>query len=299
MLKADYHDIFHILSTHDEPFSDHAAPEPDSSRILLSELANYFADREFTTTILGVDIYQYSRMPNQVQRVIPTLFDYFRRGAAAFCEDEPALFKEDKGQLTAQFIPTGDGGFQVLPTPLHALAFAAFLQMFVTLYNGFRIFPKFRAVTDAIAIRYAVTTGHVFQQDANFFGPAIIRNARILARDSLNRFLLDHESVNWFNRHTINLDTLTAYTLSDIQRIDGFESHPKPSNWRLFSPNEPGYAIRLLTLHKLDAVQSKETILQIYSLHAQLQMKWTNKKTNVANPVMVTLGNLNTQGIVV
>jgi hypothetical protein len=115
MKTAIQSEVFSVLARHDDANSDAPAAAEISTADLLNALDEYYGEREFTAAVLGVDIYQYSRMSSEVQRVIPALFEYFREGAAAFCRDESAVFASDDHRWLERFVPTGDGCFQLLP----------------------------------------------------------------------------------------------------------------------------------------------------------------------------------------
>ena len=297
MKSATIDELFDLIGAHDQGNDDRGAAAPDTVEALRASLASYFAERESVVTVLGLDIYRYSQMADDAQRLIPWLFDYFRLVAATFCTREQLLFKEPKEEQPGNFVHTGDGGFQILPTPLHALAYASFFQMVLSLYNGFFMYPNLRRLIGPLTVRYAITTARLFRHGHNFFGQAIIRNARILARDTLNRCLVDEDSVSWFQEHVVNLESLAVVSREDIERITMLSSVTKDASSLLFQLRGEPRAFKSIHLQKIGNLQSKEATLSVYNLHVQVEISWSRKDVGIQQPVLVTLGNLNTAGI--
>ena len=117
-----------------------AAHTPDPTD-LVETFDEYFASgREWTAAVLGLDIYRYSKFDLPRQRLIPMLFQYLHLQAVSRCNaKEQYLYQHS--QLAERFVPTGDGGFQILDTPLHALVFAIYFQLHLHAYNASYVFP--------------------------------------------------------------------------------------------------------------------------------------------------------------
>jgi hypothetical protein len=257
----------------------------------------YFADKEVSRAVLGVDIYQYSRMPNECQRLVPTLFKILHDSAAALCATkETFLFHE--AEFAKAFISTGDGGFQILETPLHAVVFAAVFEVNLVGFNGFHLFPALRELLGPISVRYALTYDTLFEQDANFFGPAIINNARILSRDALNRFLLDAHTLEWFQENLITVESLLSLTTDDLRLIPAFQHYDMAMESALFDRNQERQGIKSVHLQKLGAVSAKHTVLDVYSLMLQVALERAGSdQERRGATVVATIGNLNSTGV--
>jgi hypothetical protein len=297
MKVARQAELLGIFSAHDSFTNDEGAAGADDNTALRNALSDYFHGREEAASVLGIDIYRYSKMRDETQRLIPALFEYFHHAAAAFCADETLLFGESTETLRESFIPTGDGGFQVLKSPFQAFAFAVFLQLQFTLFNGFFVYPKLREFIGPLTLRYSITTSKIFAQDSNFYGDAIIRNARILASDRLNRCLIDEDSVKWFQRSMAGIENLLAMTFADLKALPAFPGSTEAKSPFLFSDPPSELAMRAISLQQIGTIDVKQTPLSIYNVHAQVGLRWTNKKTSRRHPVIVTLGNLNSSGI--
>jgi hypothetical protein len=215
--KVAWHDVAKIVAAVDYPANEKGSGNPDDVERLRSALVAYFADKEASLAVLGLDIYQYSRMPNEHQRLVPTLFKLLNDVSLDLClTKEASLFQHDR---SIPFVSTGDGGFQMFATPLHAVVYAAYFEVGLAAFNGYYLFPALRRLMGAISIRYAVTYDLLVEQDGNLYGAAIINNARILARDSLNRFLLDHRSVEWFQENMVTLESLLTLRAGDLKSL--------------------------------------------------------------------------------
>jgi hypothetical protein len=72
--------------------------------------------------VLGLDIYKYSDYDDDKQPLIPFVFDLLLDSGFKYVKDaEKTLFADIN--IANNFISTGDGGFIIFPTPLHALVF--------------------------------------------------------------------------------------------------------------------------------------------------------------------------------
>jgi len=89
----------------------------------------------------------------------------------------------------------------------------------LNLYNSGLYLNDYYAITKEIEIRACMTKGSVFKYHSNYFGKAIIQNARILAADKLNRFLIDENVNNWFNENINGITSLLIRTGKEIEDI--------------------------------------------------------------------------------
>ena len=100
-----------------------------------TDLEQYFDDKihpeSFSNkSILGMDIFQYSQYELKKQTLIPFLFKLIQDAVHKNClESNSYLFQKyaDKEKIEKDFIHTGDGGFQILDTPLHAVTLGGLL----------------------------------------------------------------------------------------------------------------------------------------------------------------------------
>jgi len=299
MKPAKFDEILALWSEHDTLENDLGDTGAEGVEQLVESLNAYFADKEQQVSVLGVDIYQYSRYDNGRQRLIPSVFRFSYEMAKRFCQHREEFLFQDQ-QFEDNFISTGDGGFQIFATPLHALVFAAYFQVALNGYNSFFAWPRVRNFVGALSLRYAITTGSVFRQDSNFYGSAIINNARILSRDALNRLLIDSTTVDWFHRSIGSVESLLMLSREELQALPVFaEYKPKESKNSLIfstrSSSDP--SIRSLHLQKIGLVAAKNTQLDVYNLQVQIGFTLTVRENAPTRRIVVSLGNLNTTGI--
>jgi len=271
------------------------------------ELENYIADNihpeSFSNkSILGLDIYQYSQYEIDQQTLIPFLFKLIQDEVnKSTVKSNGFLFQKYKGaaQLTNEFIHTGDGGFQILDTPLHAVSLAINYEIFLRYYNSYHFYPKLRKLIGPISMRYNISTGAVFQFDNNYFGPGIITSARMLSKDALNRFLLDEDTYQWFMHTMMGVENLQFISLEDIATYPHFALYEKnlKDDYEMVFPKTKDFSFQKITstdIQKVGEIKAKNSTLNIYNLHLQFLGAVRELKDK---PMAITIGNLNLGGI--
>jgi hypothetical protein len=253
-----------------------------------------------TKTVLGIDIYRYSEYPQDIQEYIPVLFNSLYNLTIESCIiNEAFIFQNyslSSEVFKSHFISTGDGGFQIFDNPIQAIVFAAYFQMGMRRFNSHNLRSKLNSnlykIIGRIELRYAITTEKIFSYDDNYYGPAIINNARILGKDNLNRLLADFTSVDWFDKNINTIENLLIIKKEDLIKTEYFKDYDATKKSLLFNNKEPIKAIDIL---KIGTIKSKNTVLEIYNLRIQIKLSVT--KTDGYKDFVVTVGNLNTQGI--
>ncbi|MFP4471847.1 MAG: hypothetical protein ACLFPE_14280 [Bacteroidales bacterium] len=258
-------------------------------------------------SVLGLDIYQYSTGYGELeQALIPFLFRRFMETTIRQCfTNHKYIFQKYTPQrIRDHFISTGDGGFFIFDTPLHSLVFAMNFAIVLRVFNAFHFYPKLRRIIGSINLRYAITYDNIYKFGNNFFGRAIINNARILQRDNLNRCLIDQNVNKWFLVNIGGLENLQVITMTEISNIQDFlddydcsilDENPD----EIFGIIEKRtYGIINSDILKIGKIQSKSTELNIYLLHLQVSLKLVNDDDPEQTKVFtISLGNLNTAGI--
>jgi hypothetical protein len=253
-------------------------------------------------SILGMDIFQYSQYEIKKQTLIPFLFKLIQDEVIKNCiESNGYIFQKFKGvnEVANDFIHTGDGGFQILDTPLHAVAMAINYEMYLRYYNSYHFYPKLRKIIGPISLRYNISSGNIFQFNNNYFGPGIITSARMLSKDSLNRFLLDQSTYEWFMHTMMGVENLQFISIDDIATYPQFALYDreKTSNPEMVFPLEKNFSFQKIIstdVQKIGEIVAKTSTLNIYNLHLQFlgAMKEIKDK-----PIALTIGNLNLSGI--
>jgi hypothetical protein len=304
--KIYYDELLEVLRHYDtETIFDKVNLIPDSEDLqeALSEFINL---RSFNKrSVLGIDIYRYGLYKHLEQVLIPPLFKILFEKAIRLClENNQFIFQRyTREKIENSFISTGDGGFVIFDNPLHSLFFAINFEVVVRAYNSYHLFPKLRNIIGSISLRYAISFDTLFQFDDNYYGSAIINNARILSKDTLNRCLIDQQTYDWFLINIDGLENLQVYSIEDIANIYDFLDYDRKfisdgENEILRVTSSRRSGIINSDILKVGQIQSKETLINIYNLHLQVTLSvYSDRKVESKRTMTVSLGNLNTSGI--
>jgi hypothetical protein len=304
--RLEYEDIKRILKEFDERVVFKKTNVVPDEHDLYYELQKYVEYKKVPhNAVLGIDIFQYSSYSEFKQTLIPYVFKTMFEMAAKLCLTNHAyIFQGYRAEdFDKQFISTGDGGFLILDTPLHALLFAANLAIILRVYNSFNLFPKLRKIIGGLTFRYALTYDHIYYFDRNYYGRAIINNARILIKDELNRCLIDEHVHTWFTTNIGGLESLQVLTIDDVANILTFKENYAPEFLEqpdVIFGKETSREIGIINsdVLKIGKIKSKETDLTIYNLHIQISIWLTNDDNpSQKKRITISLGNLNTTGI--
>jgi len=251
--------------------------------------------------VLGIDIYKYNQYPTVEQIYIPVLFEnIYRATVKNVREREKYLFSEyGEGIIDykSKFISTGDGGFQIFDNVLQAIAFSLFFQMNVKHYcsggNINQTLKNLHKLVKSIDLRFAITFDKIYSYQTNYFGPAIINNARILSKDSLNRLLIDSNSIDWLTRNINTPENLIDIDKESLSKTLYFKDYERNLKSLLFE--EKGI-VSSVVVQKIGNLSAKETKLDIFNMYLQsrLNLKADHQDYNI---YIVTIGNLNSSGI--
>jgi hypothetical protein len=279
---------------------------PDETEMLAELKKCIDADSLGSKSVLGLDIYQYSSYGEFEQMLIPFLFKTMLSTTIDLClTNHPFIFQKYSREIIEKsFISTGDGGFLIFDTPLHSLLFASNYAIVLRIYNAFHFFPRLRKIIGGISTRYALTYDKVYTYNDNHYGRAIINNARILSRDSLNRCLIDEHVHRWFTVNIDGIENLQVLNIEDISNIHefsiGYNRLPLATMSDKIFGREANRHEGIINsdILKIGKIKAKETDINIYNLHLQVSMSLVNNDDdNQKKIVTVSLGNLNTSGI--
>lgn len=267
----------------------------------IADLKNKAEDFLFEKVVLGIDIYKYSQYPKYEQIFIPVIFEKIYLVTARNCCDREQFIFEDyaktKAEFKNNFISTGDGGFQIFDNPIQAMLFALYFQANVKRFcsggNTGKIAKKLYKVVDNIELRYAITTDFIYKYKNNFYGPAIINNARILSKDSLNRLLIDGNTIQWLGKNINGVETLISMEKSDFLKVNYFKKSDDGLPSYFFNSKGKFKSVDVL---KVGMIKAKQNEIDVYNLHVQAEIKLAvaHHKFDV---YVISLGNLNTTGI--
>lgn len=291
--RKDYYDD-KIFTPNKENFQDHVVQKLD------------FENWE-SNAVLGLDIYQYSKMDEIPQSLIPLVFELIYDEAVRQCLImEPTIFYSCNPDLfSSQFISTGDGGFQILTNPLQAILFAMWFQNILNLFNTFHFYPNLRSLLGSLTIRYCLTYDHVYRYKNNYYGRAIISNARIMSMDKLNRFLLEEHAMQWFGKILNGIETLRITKISDIVRKLNIPSDIKIES-ELFKDTDSTVhlsqtiAIPIIIAQKIGKMSPKGDTLSTYNLYLQYIAGFSDESNyEKGSNFVISLGNINSSDLLV
>lgn len=291
--KYNYETAFKILNDIDSEHGDNSNKK-DCSK-LYGLIESVTAE---SRSIVGIDIYKYSSFEFGKQSLIPFIFEMLYRKTTSNClEHESWLFQYlSEKKFSNSFISTGDGGFQELQSPLHALIFIIHFETYLRAYNSGLYYPKLMKEVGQLSLRYVITYGKIITYGNNRFGPAIINNVRIHSRDKLNRLLIDGNTNDWFMTNMNGIETIPLLNLNDCQKMSMFKIYKGSLNGLLI--NNEGCEIIHLSSSRLSDLHVKEQVIRVHNIYAQAKMEIDVKEDHVPyGKVMVTVGSPNATGI--
>lgn len=298
--KYSTEEITKLISGLDiDEFSKYCHEDVDETDLLAVLNEEIETERFAQKTILGIDIYHYSQYKPLEQSLIPILYKLIYDKTTELCLSSSSyIFQHYRDAETFRklFINTGDGGFQIFDTPIHATAFAINFQMIVRYYNSYRYFPKLRKIIGPLSLRYAMTHDKIYKLDQNYFGAAIINNARVLIKDSLNRFLLDENTYNWFLYKINGIENIQNVSIDQLKELSCFADYKSIDGDNHIYVDSEGFDFEKMIscdIQKIGDITAKKTNLTVYNLHLQYKGFLGNGKYKT----VISLGNLNTSGI--
>jgi len=259
-------------------------------------------------TVLGLDLYGYSKFELDKQTLIPFVFDLiYQKTMKDIGTYEGCFF--DEYSFPDNFISTGDGCFQIFQNPIQAVLFNIYFFITMHTYNASRYYPKFYNYVGELFFRSCITTGKIFSYEKNHYGPAIITNARILSKDRLNRFLIDADTYKWFLSKIDGVENISEITVEELLEILGINSALGGCS-AIFRTNETfntGPAnkfgreyckVKSCHVQKIGDISAKADIFSIYNLELQIYFYIFNpEKKDIGRGMVVSIGNSNNSGI--
>ncbi|MFA8299416.1 MAG: hypothetical protein ACEPOV_04590 [Hyphomicrobiales bacterium] len=306
--ELEFNEVLSILNEYDtDSVYERVNIIPDSSD-LYGAIEDYVDIQNINKrSVLGIDIYRYGLYKHLEQTLIPALFKILMEKAIKLSLDNNQFVfqKYDRERVLKSFISTGDGGFMIFETPLHALFFAINFEMVIRAYNSYHLYPKLRNIIGSISLRYAITYDTIFHFDDNYYGSSIINNSRILERDSLNRCLIDQNSYDWFLINIDGIENLQVYCVRDLANIYDFQDYDlkfidEGVNLILDKDDTHNRKSGIINsdISKIGQIRSKERLLDIFNLHLQATMIISSDhRKDDKRIITISLGNLNTAGI--
>ncbi len=301
----DFEKILQILKDTEDKYVFERVNLIPKEEDLLEKLQKYVNCTEIKRkAVLGIDIYKYSSYEEFAQTLVPCMFKLLFRETIERCFKYHAFLfqKYTKIEFEENFISTGDGGYVIFDTPLHALIFACNFAIVLRTYNSYHLYPKLRKIVGGASVRYAITYDKLYYFDKSHYGRAIINNARILSKDTLNRCIIDQNVYDWFTLNIDGMENLQLITIDDITNI--YEFQGSYDNQILDEQSDIifGHSISRETgiinsdVLKIGEIHSKEANISVYNIHLQIVSRWQRGESE--RMITVSLGNLNTTSLV-
>jgi hypothetical protein len=225
-----------------------------------------FSEKHFSPNkrmaVLGLDIYKYSDYEENKQNLIPFIFDLILDETSKHIKQTERPFFLENFDVRKNFISTGDGGFILFDTPLHGLIFNMHFFAVLHLFNTGHFFPKLSIYIGNIIIRSAITFDRIFNYENNYYGKAIINNSRILNKDRLNRFIIDENVFNYFNKYFNGIESLPIISFDSIKRALKINIGMDTAFFRMEQNND---SIKSVHIQKIEEMYSKDTKLLLYN----------------------------------
>jgi hypothetical protein len=273
-----------------EPFENTREFEVKTKEIISSELV--------PKTVLGVDIFEYSKMEDAKQFYVPYIVqNMFDLTIENLLKKESMFFqKKELDEIILRKIDTGDGFFILLDNPLKALIFLFHFCVQIELILTRNSLSGLMKCVNDYTFRYSISTGGTYFYNNKYYGESIIKCSRILSLDKLNRFLIDKESYFWFYNNSDGLDTLRMYTSKKIKEHSVSLVVDEKGKSLIFPEITDELPIINTIIQKIGNVQSKKDIVDVYSVFIQLRIKYVLGDEREA-PLVISIGNLNSSGL--
>lgn len=285
-----------------EPNNEEEINEEANNDLMLS-----FSRSNITQTarmaVLGLDIYKYSEFEEDKQNLIPFIFDLLFDEAIKHTIQSDVSFFQNEIDIRAKFISTGDGGFILFKTPLHALVFNLHFYSVLHLFNTGHFFPRLSKYIGNIIVRSSITFDKVYEYEKNYYGKAIINNARIISKDRLNRFIIDRNVYYYFNRNFNGIESLPIITIDRIEKVLKIKIESRTAYFyrrddvgkNIIWIDDP---IRNVHIQKVEEVISKNTKLELYNIEIQFCAKiGAGSDPTKTTSYILTVGNSNVNSI--
>lgn len=275
-------------------------------------------------SVLGVDILGYSKFPDLEQTFVPFIFHMtLLKAIKDIFNYEPFLFQEftdgSNGieridicskNILKRFIPTGDGGYLILNNPLQAVVFAVYFESRLREYNTGLRNKNILDYLGPLKVRYAIAHEDVFrvEDQNNYFGAGIISCARIMAKDTLDRCLIDENVHNWFLKHFNGIEALRTLRYKRLVKMDPFKKFSegpfKNAEYASFAfrdnPNSSTHGLDTVIVMKIGTISVKKSDISVYNLFIQMPYQYASDDNDHNDPkshFVISVGNPNSSGL--
>jgi hypothetical protein len=270
----------------------------DDGRLLKTLLSDLASANQLDRTVFGIDIYEYSKMDALKQFTVPFIVDQlFENTLARLKSQETAFFRDEfLVEIRRSRIDTGDGFFLILMNPLHALLFLCHFSIELELFKTrYRARTLMRSMNDYV-IRYAISKGDVFIYSGKYYGDAIIRCARIMAKDRLNRCLIDNATYFWFYDNASGLESIQDAGLHNIFGIEELQAVKEGKSDIFLTGPMVFSSFKSIVVNKIGRISVKNDTFDIYNVFLQIGMRVGEALMN-SFPIVASAGTINMHGL--
>jgi hypothetical protein len=280
----------------------------NNKKVYFDSIKKLYDENAETRAVIGFDIYKYSQYTEIPQFLIPFLLkNLLEKTVENINKYESFLFQGKFSLDKLNYIDTGDGGYVIFETPIHALTFAIHMSIALRQFNSYLLLPITRDLIKELNVRFSLTYDKVFLLNNNIYGAGIINNSRILSKDKLNRFIIDDNTNEWFLKNMNGIDMIRIVSYSYLSRIDILKKYIVPGitedKYGVFSKHYSNgyllYGIDICNIQKIGIIHVKKLEISIYNIYIQGVLAITSDHNNEeSEPISLTLGNLNSEGLV-
>ncbi len=297
-----YKKISSFLKEYDEKFADDLIsqePSDKEHKAFEKVVEETFADPpKNKKAVLGIDIYKYSKYNFFQQKFIPFIFSFFINKAMDLFFKSETFFSSryNKETFKSNLVNTGDGGYLFFQNPIDAIVFLSKFNAYLHLFNSYHRFPKLRKYLGPLTIRYTITYDQIYKIESKYYGPAIIKNARIISKDKLNRFLIDDKTYEWFLLNTNGIENLLNLRIDEMNHLKN-QNHKNKDSLQsvLFSFDKNASHIQHIFCQKLEKISVKDDDFEVYNLMIQCFVNISHTQKDI--PFITSIGNMNCNGI--
>ncbi|PKA14305.1 hypothetical protein [Leptospira haakeii] len=275
---------------------------------VIKEFISYVRGDETKRVVLGFDIYRYSSYEPDKQASITMLFNSLYISCINnLTKNHPLFNSVTRDEFMQLFISTGDGGYQILHTPIHALIVLFNFHNVIVQYHTNPNLREFRNFLGSIELRYVITIEDIYRINhfsyVNHYGKGIIKNARIMSQDKLNRLLIDEEVYRWFSDNILGIENIVSLKWKDLFNIKDFENYSlaeKIKGIEEFSPistqednkDRQDEFVDCIPM-RLEDLKTKDSSYVVYNIYLKTKFYNPNKETFR----YTSIGNPNSNGL--
>ena len=151
-----YDKIMELLEQNDVKYTLERVKKVPDANDLTSALHQHIKESKFQRkAVLGIDIRNYASYDDVEQPLIPIVYQILFEETInlSLTTQEFVFQKYNSNTIKNYTISTGDGGYIIFDTPLHAVLFACNFSIILRLFNSYNLYPKLRTFLGELNLR--------------------------------------------------------------------------------------------------------------------------------------------------